>query len=187
MNPANDWLDAQTHTNILGNGASINLYTPNSHRTIACNVPQHGHAYDYLSIIDQQPVVWMSNNAYTPSVPVFCSEKALNSSIKHSVAGDWIPAYDNRHRTNSAHWAVWLLCEYTSKEIHLWGMDSMFSDNLTSQMDNLVPRSQRPNLNKEWRPIWREIFAKQPIQYYIHTPKLANLPDYGDNVHQICH
>ena len=58
----------------------------------------------------------------------------------------------------------------------------MWSDDLSSQMDDRVPRSKRPPLNNEWRPNWRNIFKKYPNnRYIIHAPKGITEIDYGDN------
>lgn len=174
---------------ILGNGSSVKFYTDTGClNVIACNIPQHGHRYTVLSIIDQQPVVWMSNNNWHPYVPVMCSKKAKRASERYDIKGDWQCVHEDRYRSNSAHWAAQYAVKHNPSTVHLWGMDSMYSDDYSSQMDNIVPRPQRPNLNREWHPYWREIFdANKHITFVIHTPVDAKLQIKSSNIIQKTH
>lgn len=158
-------------TVILGNGASNRFYTGNTY-AVACNIPQHGHRYQGLSIIDPKTIVFMKNSGWRPRTPVFCTEQIRNVARKHNIEGDFFPVYDTVPRKNSGHHAVtWM--QGFSTEIHLYGFDSIFSDDLTSQCDAVIPRHTRPPLNKYWHPIWQEILEQIQIPVILHLPKGA--------------
>lgn len=172
----------KTVTDIIGNGASNRFYKRTGDYVISCNVPNHRFAYNALSIIDNQPITWMKNNNWNPRVPVFCLETTKNYAQKQHRMGDWLPVYEKKERYNAGLYAV----EYSTRhsyEIHLWGFDSLFSDDLTSQMDALVPRTSRPNLNRWWRPHWQQLFEQHTnIQFVIHIPKGETCEKYPTNV-----
>jgi hypothetical protein len=182
-------LEKRLKTHILGNGHSVKYFVDDGCMSIvACNIPQHGHRFTDLSIIDSQPVVAMKNIGWKTSVPIWCSNKTLQTSISLGVPGDFRQAYDEEYRTNSAHWAARLFLCFTEEVIHLWGMDSLFSDDLTSQMDSIVPRKQRPDLNKQWHPHWQKIFARKPeLKWVVHTPVAVTLRVQAPNVQQQTH
>lgn len=155
---------------IIGNGPSNLAYQPNNHYVIGCNVPQHGFRCDALSIIDNQPIVWMRNNSWAPRVPVFCTDTARDYARTKDISGDWMSVYQKRERYNAGLHAA-RYSATLSKNIHLWGFDSLFSDLLDSQMDKLVPRYRRPPLNKHWRPHWNELFDEfTDVNFFIHLP-----------------
>jgi hypothetical protein len=186
-------LEKRLKTHILGNGNSVKYFTDDGCMSIvACNIPQHGHRFTDLSIIDAQPVVAMKNTGWRTNRPIWCSRKTARAAENHGVDGDFRQAYDDEYRTNSAHWAARLFLCYTDEVIHLWGIDSLFSDDLTSQMDSIVPRRQRPDLNKHWHPHWQKIFARRPeLKWVIHTPVGVKLrvkaPNVKQKTHEICH
>jgi len=156
---------------IIGNGSSNNLYRRTGDFVVACNVPQHNYTYDCLSIIDNQPIVWMWKNDWTPSVPVYCLNKNKKQADAKNVKGDWRDVYKDQSRWNSGLHAAEHFA-HTYDEIHLWGMDSFYSNDYTSQMDELIIRRSRPNLNKWWRPAWDQIFDQhKDTSFVIHIPE----------------
>ena len=162
----------KTNIDVLGNGSSNALYTPTNNYVIACNVPQHGYAYNALSIIDTRPLNYMKDKAWRPRVPVYCTKQVKETAVKFNIEGDWFDVYEKRDRWNSGHHAV-IKHHARAKVIHLWGFDSMFSSDLSSQCDTIIPRHTRPPLNKHWHPIWREILDKISCQIVLHIPKGA--------------
>ena len=156
---------------IIGNGSSNSLYKKRGFVVVACNIPQHTYDYDYLSICDNQPVVWMFKNEYKPSKPILCLPKNKKTAEAKKVIGEWRDVYVDKSRWNSGLYAA----EYfapTYNEIHLWGMDSLYCNDYTSQMDSLVERRNRPELNKWWRPGWNGVFDNNmKTQFVIHIPK----------------
>mgnify|MGYP000141471507 CR=1 FL=1 len=169
-------------TDVIGNGASNRLYKPTGNYVIACNIPTHGICYNALSIIDNKPITWMKNNKWRPKTTVLCLEATRQYARKQNIEGDWMAVYERKDRYNAGLHAV----EYStrhSKEIHLWGFDSMFSQDLTSQMDTLVPRPGRPKLNKWWRPYWQALFLEHSTtKFVIHIPQGENCESYPSNV-----
>lgn len=169
--------------NVIGNGNSNKYFSNNGH-SVACNIPQHSANYNQLSIIDRQPLVYMKQSGWRPRTPVLCTEQIKEHARKMNLEGDWFPVYTATHRWNSGHHAVNYIAGLNQVEkIHLWGFDSMFSSDLLSQMDTLVPRSARPDLNRYWRPIWVDIFAKySDTQFVIHVDREVDHLFYGHNV-----
>jgi hypothetical protein len=167
---------------IIGNGPSNKAYVSQGGYVVACNVPQHGHKYDALSIIDNQPINWMRNNSWNPRRPVFCTQTVKDYAFKKNISGDFHPVYNKIERYNAGLHAARYNAQLT-KEIHLWGFDSLYSDVLESQMDTLVPRHSRPPLNKWWRPHWQELFDEfQQIEFVVHMPNGRQLDFEKPNV-----
>lgn len=167
---------------IIGNGSSNKNYVSHCEYVFACNIPQHGHAYNSLSIIDNQPINWMKNHAWRPSVPVFCTPSVKEYARKKCIEGDFMPVYVPRERYNAGlHCARH--CAKLTSELHLWGFDSLWSKDLTSDMDLLVPRHSRPSLNKWWHPHWQAVFEDHPhTRFVVHLPDNQQLDVKNNNV-----
>lgn len=168
---------------LVGNGNSQNLFSFDiGDYVVACNVPKHKHNYKVLSIIDQKVLLYLQNNrtAIHP-VEIWCTPEIKRYAEAKSLPGTYKDVYKKRHRWNSGHLAVEHMAK-THNEIHMWGMDSMFKDDLTSLMDDRVKRPQRPNLNKEWRPNWSTVFKQAPnTRFVIHIPDGAKGIEYAEN------
>lgn len=155
---------------IIGNGNSNGLFHGEYDYVVACNIPQHTIKYNALSIIDERPLTYMKNSSWRPRVPVMCNTQVKRYAHKTNIEGDWFDVYERVHRWNSGHLAA-LYYSQQCKTVHLWGFDSLFSDDLTSQVDSVIPRHGRPKLNKHWHPIWLEVFAKSKCNFVLHIPK----------------
>lgn len=172
---------------IIGNGFSNRFFQQSSGYTIGCNIPTHRIPVNALSIIDNQPIVWMKNNNWHPRVPVYCTAQAKAVAQKNNRQGDWMPVYEKRERYNAGLHAA-LYASNLTTTVHLWGFDSLFSNDLTSQMDALVPRNSRPPLNKWWRPHWLELFiTNKTVDYYIHLPQGSGCEIVAENLHIVAH
>jgi hypothetical protein len=113
---------------------------------------------------------------------IWCTPDIAKHAKFHKIDGLWHAIYTPVHRYSSGHHAVNHLSQNKHlKIIHLWGMDSMWSEDLTSDMDDRVIRSKRPPLHKDWRPHWQNIFSKYDKRYIIHAPKGIAEIDYGKN------
>jgi len=155
---------------IIGNGASNRAYRRSGY-TYGCNVPQHKFKVNALSIIDNQPITWMKNNNWNPRVPVYCTAAARDYAKKCNRSGDWFAVYEKRERYNAGLYAV-EHCVSRATQIHLWGFDSLFSTDVTSQMDAIVPRGKRPPLHTRWRPLWQQLFEQNPnVEFVLHIPQ----------------
>lgn len=155
---------------IIGNGNSNRLCHGTYDYIVACNLPQHRIKYNALSIVDERPLNYMRTLNWRPRVPVMTTLQVKNFAHKTNIEGDWFDVYERTHRWNSGHHAV-LHFSKQCNTIHLWGFDSLFSDDLTSQVDKVVPRHHRPKLNKYWHPIWMEIFDRVDCEIVLHIPK----------------
>lgn len=153
---------------IVGNGKSKKLYRDRGNYVVACNIPE-GIRYDCLSVIDNQPIHWMKTNKWRPDCVILCTENVIQTAKSMDLRLK--PVYAKLSRMNSGLYAA----EYFAKQhdrINLWGMDSLFSDDLTSEMDTKVPRRGRPDLNRWWRPHWNRIFQENSkTTFTIHLPR----------------
>lgn len=172
---------------VIGNGDSNKFFNYKGEYRVACNIPQHGISYNALSIIDVQPVQWMRENNWHPKVPVLCNKRVKEMATKLNREGHWFETYASRHRWNSLHHAVDHHAPMT-RSLHIWGADSIWTGDYTSQMDNLVPRNSRPNLNLQWIPNWKTIFETHTgCDFYIHGEGHNELPWELDNVYYVSH
>jgi len=162
--------------NIVGNGSSSRLFKHMGLFTVACNIPPKNIQYNTLSIIDNQPILWMKTNSWQPRVPVLCTESVKNMAQSKGRTGDWRAVYEKTSRWNSGHHAVKYFCETQSvDQIHLWGFDSVYTEDLTSVQDSVIIRHRRPNLNQHWRPIWNTLFDSFPnTEMIFHTNTRIN-------------
>ena len=167
----------------VGNGPSHSLYGDLHYGTVVVgNIPKMPIQYDAMSIIDTKVILYLKNNKLDlAGKEIWCTPDIVKQADFHKVPGLWFPHYKPQYRYNSGHHAI----QHLSKQfefISLWGMDSMFTNDLTSQMDDRVPRGKRPPLNNEWRPNWRNIFKQYPkVRYTIHAPQGIETVDYGEN------
>jgi hypothetical protein len=167
----------------IGNGESNSLYSYQPHDfVVACNVPKFKNTYKVLSIIDQKVLLFLENNRTSiKPVDIWCTPEIKRFAETKSLPGRYQDVYEKKHRWNSGHLAIQHMAKTHSK-INLWGMDSMFTDDLTSQMDDRVIRSKRPNLNIQWRPNWTTVFKQAPnTEFVVHIPKGATGIDYAEN------
>jgi|TARA_A100001201_G_scaffold68984_1_gene63766 hypothetical protein len=171
------------NVHLVGNGASNSLYHwHNQDFTVACNIPKTIYPYSTLSIIDLKVLLWLDKNrtAIKP-VEIWCTPEVKTYAENKSLPGDYKDVYEKKHRYNSGHHAIKHMAK-THKIIHMWGMDSMFTTDLTSQMDDRVVRTARPNLNMQWRPNWTTVFNEAPnTQFIVHIPEGAEGVDYAKN------
>jgi hypothetical protein len=147
------------------------------------NIPKEPMQYTACSIIDTKVIDYLvTNKMDLHNRQVWCTQQIADYAKKKNIDGIYHTIYQTKHRFNSGHHAVnHLSLNQHLKIIHLWGMDSMWSEDLTSQMDDRVIRPQRPPLNKQWRPHWQELFSKYDKRYIIHAPKGITEVDYGSN------
>lgn len=162
---------------IIGNGASNVLAQPQG-QVIACNVPQHEFEYHALALIDPKVVHYMRVQRWHPQTMVLCTPHTLELIHKYDLQVRAEPSLQNKHRWNTGHCLVDL---YKHREIHLWGMDSMFSDDLTSQVDRVIPRHARPKLNKHWHPIWEKLLD-EVHDCTVHVPHGVRVNIKHDNL-----
>jgi hypothetical protein len=171
-------VNAKMIAHLLGNGASYTLYTPQQGTIIGFNVPKHNWHVDYIVILDTMANRAMSKQDIKPRATVWCHTDVLEQAQHNKHYPEMFdPVFGDKdarpRRYNGGHAVVdYIINNRKPTEIHLWGFDSMFSTDLTSAMDETLPRPNRPPLNNEWRPHWHTIMAKDSsIQYVLHIPK----------------
>ena len=173
----------------IGNGNSQSLFGDFHYGTIVVgNITKHKTRWDACSIIDTKVILYMKdNNIHLQNKKIWCTKDIAKQAKQHRIQGIWEVHYEPKHRFSSGHHATQKLSK-THRIINLYGMDSMFSDDLTSQMDDRVPRGKRPPLNNEWRPHWSQLFAQYPnVLYRIHVPQGTKEIDYGKNCRFVYH
>lgn len=154
---------------VIGNGASWTKFMPQGEFVVACNIPNI-ESYDVLSIIDDKVLNWMQKHNWHTERTVWCTPNIEKTQQRLNLGLDTQVLYTRQSRKNSGHHAVECLAKKGYDIIHLWGFDSMWTEDLTSAMDTKVPRPQRPPLNRWWRPIWNEIFETYPnTQFVLHA------------------
>ena len=167
---------------VIGNGSSNSLYSKNTDNfdlTICCNIPQHGFKWDIISIIDPQPVRIIKDRKLNLG-KIWCPPDTHRTATSQKLLGEWEPVYKRKPWYNSGLLSIDYVCEkYKNlEEIHLWGFNSLYEDSFHSQMDNLVPRKRKKNLNKHWVPKWKEVVSKYPsVNFYAHIPSDEKLKD----------
>ena len=173
----------------IGNGASQTLFGDFHYGTIVVgNITKHKIRWDACSIIDTKVILYMKdNNIHLKNKTIWCTKDIAKQAKHHKVQGIWEVHYEPKHRFNSGHHAINKLSK-SHKIINLYGMDSMFTDDLTSQMDDRVPRPSRPPLNNEWRPQWTKLFDKHhDVMYSNHVPQGTQENEHAKNSNSINH
>jgi len=175
---------------LISNGHSNQYYTPQKGVVYGFNMPSYTHKIDYLCMIDTAAVRTYDKYKKTPQGPVYCTRPCRETAEKLNIQGEWIEAIGTlERRMNSAHALVRYLFETDKPNcIHLWGFDSLYSQDLTSQMDTWFPRPARPPLNQQWHPHWQKFFDADPsIEWIIHIPKGENCLVQAPNLKEYKH
>lgn len=182
---------------VLGNGPSL-THTfnrqswPNTDVFIGCNFSDETLRPDYTMFIDVRPLRLFAENGYRLHIPTILSDKAyeyITNELSHRFSWDYInlrEVFPLIHWTdvsksiamNSGHHAAMyaILNEPDHSTIHIWGMDSLWTDDLASLTDVYT----RPTVESRtegqramvWRQYWSEIFLRNcDHQFIIHHPQ----------------
>ena len=179
-----------SHTaHVIGNGASNRWVHIPVHFTVSCNIPTHPVPFDVTTIIDTRVIDVMLERKVCFTQTIWCTQVVRDYAHKKSVKGDFLALLETQHRKSSGHHAVDQCARMGYAQVHLWGMDSMFRSDLSSQMDAIIPRPGRANMTVEWRDHWRRIFDHHTkTEFYVHTEGVNTLhKDYGENYQIISH
>jgi len=171
---------------ILGNGVSVTLTQIPVHFTVACNIPQHNIPYDVTTVIDTRVIDHIVEQQKV--MTVWCTQVVRDYALKKQAPGVYTALLEPRHRKNSGHHAADQCARMGYHIIHLWGMDSMIKDDLTSQMDTIIPRPNRANMLMDWRQMWREVILAHPhTRFVLHTNQTTDSMHYGKNFEIFVH
>jgi len=179
---------------ILGNGPSLELFDrdtfPESDVFAGCNFSDPVLRPDYTSLIDVRAIKALIKGT-RPAAPVLLSTRALRYADK--LYPEWRDLVDGVE-------AVMDLCKYRSVSrslsmnsaqhavmyaigahqdhniVNLWGMDSFWTDDMSSSTDPIVRKNHRgdrvrPQVTRVWREYWNRIFGDNPdFEFLIHGP-----------------
>lgn len=174
---------------VIGNGISNAVVEIPVHFTVSCNIPTHRVPFDVTTIIDTRVIDVMLERKVHFTQTIWCTQVVRDYAHKKQVQGDFVALLEAQHRKNSGHHAAEQCARMGYDQIHLWGMDSIFKEDLSSQMDVIIPRPGRANMTVEWRQHWCKI-GKQyaTTRFYVHTINVNTLhKDYGENFWIISH
>lgn len=184
---------------ILGNGPSIQLFDrsawPESDVFVGCNFSDTELRPHYTVMVDVRPMQQFrrGNESLRLKIPAVLTTRSYdyitNNCGWDNVPSDSINVIDimdlMRDRNVSKHLAMnsaQHACMYAAKQevnhitIHLWGIDSFWSHDLTSTTDSIVRPEYRgsrvkPQIVRQWERYWRMVFDKcEDHQFMIHMP-----------------
>lgn len=201
---------------ILGNGPSLKVFVrdsfPSSDVFVGCNFSDPALRLDYTSLIDVRAIKALLKGT-RPAAPVLLSSRAAVYADKQSP--EWrelvdgveaimdlcrYPSVSKNLSMNSAQHAVVYAVDTHSGHnvVHLWGMDSMWSNDMASFTDPIVGKNQRSSrvslqVTRAWRGYWNRIFSdNRDFEFFIHGPieverRSASLFSAHNNVKVIIH
>lgn len=144
---------------ILGNGPSINLYTPQEGYVIGCNF--HEHRVDLSVIVDCRPfMVYKGKRHLMPNRKIITSRYAMKTieEIKVKDEFEYVHVIEQLEQyRSSGHIATDHALKLGYNEIHLWGFNSIWEDHNNTKTDELVHRDRaQHDLWMHWREKWKE-------------------------------
>jgi hypothetical protein len=193
---------------ILGNGPSLRLFDrnsyPNSDVFVGCNFSDVDLGPDYTVIVDAHAMKKFrggTKKGYRLEIPAVVTQRAYDYIDKDS--GGWqtmapglidivevIPL--ERDRTiarnlamnSGQHATIYSIRRYNDQnEVHLWGIDSFWSNDLESTTDAIVRPEQRgrrvrPSVTRQWNGYWHKIFTDYSNHdFVIHKPIETTIDD----------
>lgn len=178
---------------LLGNGPSILNFDKSDGIRIGCNFTQPDLNPEWTIIADIKPVKKFYEG-YQLKVPAVLSERAYDYITKKTIklSEDRLqirrvvpfikyPDIHERWGMNSAQHAVhYAIEEYSPKEVHLWGCDSLWSTNIESSTDEIVRKDldfmNHTQVYLAWRDYWNRIFIDNPdVLFVVHGPEQPDL------------
>jgi len=180
---------------ILGNGPSIRLFERDDHPDtdlfVGCNFSDRAYRPNFVSLIDVRAMKSLLKG-HIPPAPVLLSDRAaeygdrrdphwrdlLEYPVECVMDLTRYPSVSKDLAMNSGqHGLLYALDAYHSQgdSVHLWGIDSFWTDNMASTTD-LIARADlreqrvRPQITRCWRKYWDVLFSDNPgTLFYIHT------------------
>lgn len=208
---------------ILGNGPSLSLFDrseyPDTDIFVGCNFSDESLRPNYTVLIDVKAINKFrgsQNSRMKLNIPVVISDRANNYIEKKSSGWNTIPS-DNinvidvmpiiRDKSvskslamNSGQHATMYATEKEPehKEVHLWGMDSFWTENISSDTDKIMrpetagnPRV-KPHIRNHWIKYWNIVFSSRKdnrffIHCYIDKPILHEMLKNNPNLYMLGH
>ena len=180
---------------ILGNGPSIRLFDrdawPETDLFVGCNFSDPRLRPHFVSLIDVRAMKSLLKG-HIPEAPVLLSGRAADYGDKQNP--EWrdllhypveavmdlirYPSVSKDLAMNSGqHGLVYALNAYQehTDSVHLWGIDSFWTDNMASTTDSITRADLRgdrvrPQITRCWRRYWDVLFSgNQDTTFHIHT------------------
>ena len=170
---------------IIGNGSSQDLYKQHLHVNdfvVVCNLNWFT-PHDAVSIIDPQPIDYMYANGLMTKKPIWGNSKVERLMHKYQLDLNLKLVHTRTMSMNNAQFATVELCKQGYQNIHYYGCDTFWSEDMNSTQDKMIPRPYRDiKLYIRWRKIWHLLFKEfAQTKFYIHSPVNIECIDYGDN------
>jgi hypothetical protein len=164
---------------ILGNGPSINLYTPQDGYVIGCNFQEH--QVNLSIVLDCKPfLIYKGDRSLLKQKDIITSKYAWPTIIEQGLQDEFsfvhIIEQLEQYRSSGHIATDWCLKNGYTK-IHLWGFNSIFEDSQETKSDILIPRSRAQfDLWFHWREKWKEYINHDIIVHNtIEGTKLKDL------------
>lgn len=156
---------------VLGNGPSRDRFDRVGDFVIGCNIPSQEFSVDATVICDEE-IVWVLKNDFTLiQVPVIISTRAFEKMKEFKIEHHFeiLHVFKPKDWYNSAHYAAEYLMEYGCNEVHIWGCDSVFEENLESTTDGYVTKNlDSSRFLKNWRRVWNTIFDNPKCHFVVY-------------------
>lgn len=156
---------------VLGNGPSRARFDRVGDFVLGCNIPSQEFSVDATVICDEE-IVWVLKNDFTLiQVPVIISTRAFEKMKEFKIEHHFeiLHVFKPKDWYNSAHYAAEYLMEYGCNEVHIWGCDSVFEENLESTTDGYVTKNlDSSRFLKNWRRVWNNIFDNPNCHFVVY-------------------
>jgi hypothetical protein len=156
---------------ILGNGPSKKEYDRTGDLVIGCNIPTKDFSVDATVICDEEMVWVLKNNLTLIDIPVIISTKAYEKMKDLKIENEFqiVNVFKPRDWHNAAHYAADYLISLGCNEIHIWGCDSIFQDNIESETSNVVTKQHLGDERfvRNWRKVWEQKRLENPEVYFV--------------------
>jgi len=147
---------------VLGNGPSKVAFNNGGHMVLGCNIPGNEYRVDATVICDEEIVWVLKANPNLINLPVILSTRAFEKMKELGIVDNYyvLRVFNTKEWYNTAHYAAEYLIEQGCTEIEVWGCDSVFEDDISSETDRYVLKldTKPDKLIRNWRRIWNDIF-----------------------------
>lgn len=151
---------------VLGNGTSRSKFDLKGDYILGCNIPNKEFKVDATVICDEEIVWILKENIKLINVPIIISNKAFEKMKELKILGGFniIKVFQVKDWYSAAHYATEYLIELKYDDIHVWGCDSIFTDDISSTTDNYISKKDIKNAKfiSNWRRIWHDFIEKYP-------------------------
>jgi len=155
----NNCMQTVKKAHVLGNGPSIELYTPADGFIIGCNIQEH--QIDVSVVLDCKPFLkYCGNRSLFQHKPIITSLYAMQTITEQEIEHEfeiWHKVPYLEKYMSAGHVAVDWLLDHDYDEIHLWGFDSIWEDTQETRTDKYIERSRAQfDLFIHWRERWQK-------------------------------